>query len=60
MRRLTIYQHASAMTMLGATDGGEHALDLGDPVKDADYYRLTQTEARRQYDEIRKAAKKLK
>ena len=36
-------------------DGGEHALDLGDPVKDADYYRLTQAEARCQYEEIRKA-----
>lgn len=36
-------------------DGGEHALDLGDPIKDADYYRLTRTEARSQHEEIRKA-----
>lgn len=40
-------------------DGGDHALDLGDPVKDADYYRLTQAEARRQYEEIRITAANL-
>ena len=25
--------------------GGESALDRGDPIKDADYYRLTKSEA---------------
>jgi len=36
-------------------NGGEHALDLGDPIKDAEYYRLTHAEAQVQYDEIRNA-----
>lgn len=36
-------------------DGGEHALDMGDLIKDAEYYRLTHAEAQAQYDEIRKA-----
>ena len=30
-------------------DGGEHALDMGDLIADAGYYRLTKTEADREY-----------
>lgn len=33
--------------------GGEHAIDIGDPIKDADFYRLTHAEAQGQYQEIR-------
>lgn len=35
-------------------DGGEHALDLGDLIKDSEYYRLTKSEATRQYSEMQK------
>ena len=34
-------------------DGGPHALDLGDLVEDAPYYRLTRDEARERYAFIR-------
>ena len=30
-------------------DGGEHALDMGDLIADAGYYRLTKSEADREY-----------
>ena len=30
-------------------DGGEHALDMGDFIAEAGYYRLTKTEADREY-----------
>jgi len=36
-------------------DGGEHALDIGDPIKDAACYRLTHAEAQAHYNEIRAA-----
>lgn len=35
-------------------DGGEHALDMGDIIADAGYYRLTKAEADRQYAEMKK------
>lgn len=35
-------------------NGGEHALDLGDLFKDADYYRLTPARARERYAELKK------
>ncbi len=35
--------------------GGEHALDLGDPIKDAEYYRFSRAEAELQFREIRSA-----
>jgi len=38
-------------------DGGEHALDMGDLIKDAEYYRLTRAEAQAQYGEIQKAVR---
>jgi len=34
-------------------DGGEHALDLGDLIKDAEYYRMTHAEAQAQYNSIK-------
>ena len=36
-------------------DGGESALDRGDPMKDAAYYRLSSTEANRIYKRIKRA-----
>ena len=36
-------------------DGGESALDRGDPMKDAAYYRLSATEANRIYKRIKRA-----
>lgn len=35
-------------------EGGEHALDLGDLFKDADYYRLTPAQARERYAALKK------
>lgn len=35
-------------------EGGEHALDMGDIIADADYYRLTKAEADREYAEMKK------
>ena len=40
-------------------NGGEHALDLGDLIKDADYYRLTKAEARSEYTAIKSACQKV-
>ena len=34
-------------------DGGEYALDMGDLIADAGYYRLTKTEADREYARMR-------
>jgi len=34
-------------------DGGEHALDMGDLIGDAEYYRLTRSQARERYAAIR-------
>ena len=36
-------------------DGGEHALDMGDLIADAGYYRLTKSEADREYARMKKA-----
>ena len=36
-------------------DGGASALDRGDLIADADYYRLTKAEAKRRYEEIVRA-----
>lgn len=37
------------------SNGGEHALDLGDLIKDADYYRMTKAEATKRYDRMKRA-----
>ena len=34
-------------------DGGEHALDTGDPIADSDYYRLSRHDANREYARIK-------
>ena len=39
-------------------DGGEHALDLGDIFKDADYYRLTSVQAKERFAVIRNVIEK--
>ena len=38
--------------------GGEHALDLGDLIKDAEYYRLNHSQAQAEYNAIRHACGK--
>ena len=37
-------------------DGGEHALAMGDLIADAGYYRLTKSEADREYARMKKSA----
>lgn len=39
-------------------DGGEHALDMGDIFKDADYYRLTSVQAKERFAVIRHVIEK--
>lgn len=39
-------------------DGGEHALDMGDIFKDADYYRLTSVQAKERFAVIRNVIEK--
>ena len=34
-------------------NGGGHALDMGDLIADADYYRLTKSEADREYERMK-------
>jgi len=41
------------------SNGGEHALDLGDPIKDTEYYRMSKSMAREQYAAIKAAVRGL-
>ena len=38
-------------------DGGEHALDMGDFIADACYYRLTKSEAVREYARMKEVVR---